>query len=150
MFGRDQTRNAVSPEKNPPASWMVEVNPQGAPLPGRGKNVKWIARLGNLSFSAPVVANGYVWIGTNSKIMLLVHGDTYLESVRSYIGTSIGMPSLGSRGISIHRCRHQKLASFCLSTHNEPNPAIRVFGIQATVDQCYIKIDHSNMRSLLQ
>src|SRR6185503_4679315 len=67
MFGRDQTRNAVSPEKNPPVSWMVEVDPQGQPLPGRGQNVKWIARLGDLSFGAPVVANGYVWIGTNNE-----------------------------------------------------------------------------------
>jgi hypothetical protein len=67
MFGRDQTRNAVSPEKNPPVSWMVEVDPQGQPLLGRGQNVKWIARLGDLSFGGPVVANGYVWIGTNNE-----------------------------------------------------------------------------------
>src|SRR5881394_1427128 len=67
MFGRDQTRNAVSPEKNPPWFWNLEVDPQGQPVPGRGQNIKWVARLGNLSFSAPVVANGYVWIGTNNE-----------------------------------------------------------------------------------
>ena len=54
MFGRDQTRNAVSPEKNPPWFWNLEVDPQGQPVPGRGQNIKWVARLGNLSFSAPV------------------------------------------------------------------------------------------------
>ena len=36
---------------------------------------------------------------------------------------------------------HQKLASFCLSTPSEPNSAIRVFRIQAPVEQCYIKMD---------
>src|SRR5437867_1284121 len=57
MFGRDKTRNAVSPEKNPPIDWDVKT----------GQNIKWKAKLGSMTFSAPVVANGLVWIGTNNE-----------------------------------------------------------------------------------
>jgi len=57
MLGRDQTRNSVSPEKNAPVEWDVKT----------GRNVKWQARIGSLSFAAPVVAKGLVWIGTNNE-----------------------------------------------------------------------------------
>ncbi|MEW6157793.1 MAG: PQQ-binding-like beta-propeller repeat protein [Verrucomicrobiota bacterium] len=67
MFGRDQTRNAVSPEKNPSTFWKLEVDRAGRPLPKAGQNIKWIAQLGHLSFSSPAIANGYVWIGTNNE-----------------------------------------------------------------------------------
>jgi outer membrane protein assembly factor BamB len=56
MFGRDKTRNAVSPEKNPPIEWDIKT----------GKNIKWKAKVGSLAFGTPVVANGFVWIGTNN------------------------------------------------------------------------------------
>jgi outer membrane protein assembly factor BamB len=59
MFGRDGTRNAVSPEKDPPTSWYVEGK--------RRTNIKWEADLGNgANCSSPVVAGGLVWIGTNN------------------------------------------------------------------------------------
>src|SRR5262245_60816273 len=57
MFGRDKTRNAVSPEKNPPTEWDIKT----------GKNIKWKAKLGSMTFGTPVVANGLVWIGTNNE-----------------------------------------------------------------------------------
>jgi len=60
MFGRDHSRNPVSPEKNPPLDWNDKT----------GKNIKWRAEVGCGQFSAPVsspiVANGLVWIGTNN------------------------------------------------------------------------------------
>jgi hypothetical protein len=31
MFGRDPTRNAVSPEKNPPVFWQIERSKDGQP-----------------------------------------------------------------------------------------------------------------------
>jgi hypothetical protein len=57
MFGRDQTRNAVSPETNPPISWNIKT----------GQNIKWKAEIGGFTFATPVVANGLVWIGTNNE-----------------------------------------------------------------------------------
>src|SRR5262245_34689086 len=57
MLGRDQTRNAVSPEKNPPIEWDIKT----------GKNIKWKAKLGSMTFATPVVAKGFVWIGTNNE-----------------------------------------------------------------------------------
>ena len=35
--------------------------------PATGKNIKWIANLGDQSYSTPVVANGNVLIGTNNQ-----------------------------------------------------------------------------------
>jgi outer membrane protein assembly factor BamB len=59
MLGRDATRNAVSPEKNPPTRWQTgEVE----------ENVKWKAALGSISYSDPVVSGGLVWIGTNNTV----------------------------------------------------------------------------------
>lgn len=52
-FGRDQTRNPVSREKNPPTDWDVTT----------GSNIRWSAETGINSFGTPVVADGLVWIG---------------------------------------------------------------------------------------
>jgi len=59
MWGRDQTRNMVSPEKNPPTDWQVD----GVKA---ARNIKWSAQLGSRCMAAPVVANSLVWIGTNN------------------------------------------------------------------------------------
>lgn len=56
MLGRDKTRNAVSPEKNPPIEWDIQT----------GKNIKWQAKLGTLTFAAPAVADGLLWVATNN------------------------------------------------------------------------------------
>ena len=56
MLGRDKTRNAVSPEKNPPVEWDLKT----------GKNIKWKAKLGTMTFAAPAVADGLVWVAANN------------------------------------------------------------------------------------
>jgi outer membrane protein assembly factor BamB len=65
-FGRDATRNAVSPEKGPPLHWQVEHRENGF-LVQPAWNVLWEAQLGSDNFSPPVIANGLVWIGTNNE-----------------------------------------------------------------------------------
>jgi outer membrane protein assembly factor BamB len=66
MWGRDQTRNMVSPEKNPPTDWQVEVKDRQGKIVKPGHNIKWSAALGTRVSNAPVVANGLVWVGTNN------------------------------------------------------------------------------------
>jgi outer membrane protein assembly factor BamB len=56
VFGRDHTRNAVSPETNPPTEWDVES----------GRNIRWQAEIASFAFGAPAVSDGLVWIGGNS------------------------------------------------------------------------------------
>ncbi len=68
MFGRDQSRNAVSPEKNPPTFWQIEDSESG-----KSKNILWTAPLGSGasyygSLGDPVVLDGRIWIGTNAKV----------------------------------------------------------------------------------
>lgn len=46
----------VSGEKNLPATFDPET----------GKNIKWVAKIGNESHSTPVIADGRVYIGTNN------------------------------------------------------------------------------------
>ncbi len=60
MYGRDASHNAVSPERNPPTNWEVGLDGR------KPHNILWTAPLGSLSFGDPVVANGQIWIGTNS------------------------------------------------------------------------------------
>jgi outer membrane protein assembly factor BamB len=57
MWGRTPLRNAVCPDKDPPADWDVKT----------GKNILWSAALGSKSYGNPVVANGMVFIGTNNE-----------------------------------------------------------------------------------
>jgi outer membrane protein assembly factor BamB len=68
MLGRDQTRNAVSPEKNAPLDWHVGQFDDTTQKwrPETARNIKWAAGLGTATFSAPVVSGGLVWIGTNN------------------------------------------------------------------------------------
>src|SRR5262245_38744119 len=73
MFGRDKTRNAVSPEKNPPTEWQIKgaakriVDNKVVETHAEDRNVKWSARLGSITTASPVVAGGLVWIGTNNE-----------------------------------------------------------------------------------
>ena|SRR5436190_2541459 len=60
MFGRDATRNAVSPGKNPPGDWSTKA--------GEMRNIAWIANVGDSSFGSPVVSDGLVWVGTNNQV----------------------------------------------------------------------------------
>lgn len=58
MFGRDATRNSVSPEKNPPTDWSLKE--------GEERNLAWKGKLGSWCFVPPIVAHGIVWVGTSS------------------------------------------------------------------------------------
>lgn len=66
MLGRDQTRNAVSPEKNPPTDWQIEERNDKGVLVKPARNIKWQAQLGSVSLGGPVIADGLVWVGTNN------------------------------------------------------------------------------------
>lgn len=57
MLGGRPDRNMVSPEKNVPAEWNG-----GAAR----KNIKWSADLGEVTYGAPVVSGGRVFIGTDN------------------------------------------------------------------------------------
>ena len=69
QFGRDGTRNAVSPERRPPMFWELgkrsETNSRQRIL-GSSRNVKWSAQLGSFTYGDPVVADGLIWVGTNN------------------------------------------------------------------------------------
>jgi outer membrane protein assembly factor BamB len=56
MLGRTPSRNAVSPEKNPPLTWDLAT----------GTNVRWKSRTGTNTHTEPVVSDGLVWIGANN------------------------------------------------------------------------------------
>jgi outer membrane protein assembly factor BamB len=59
MFGGGPQRNMVNLiDKNIPTTWNVKEKER--------KNIKWVADLGNISYGAPVVADGKVFVGTNN------------------------------------------------------------------------------------
>lgn len=68
MLGRDKTRNAVSPEKQPPLDWDIGEFDRntGQWINDKARNIKWTARLGSQTFGTPVIADGHVYIGTNN------------------------------------------------------------------------------------
>jgi outer membrane protein assembly factor BamB len=57
MWGHDETHNMVSREKSPPTEWDRTS----------GRNIRWVADLGNRCCASPIVADGFVWIGTNNE-----------------------------------------------------------------------------------
>ncbi len=57
QWGEAWSRNMVSPERGLAADFD----------PKSGKNIKWVAKLGNETHSTPVVADGRVYIGTNNN-----------------------------------------------------------------------------------
>jgi outer membrane protein assembly factor BamB len=56
MWGSTVQRNQASTMKNLPSTWDVKT----------GKNIKWKADLGSVSYGNPVVADGKVFVGTNN------------------------------------------------------------------------------------
>jgi outer membrane protein assembly factor BamB len=59
MWGGTPDRNMVSSMKGLPTEWDVKTK----------KNVKWVAELGSQSYGNPVVAGGYVLVGTNNETL---------------------------------------------------------------------------------
>lgn len=57
QWGEAWSRNMVSSERGLPADFD----------PKTGKNIKWVAKLGNETHSTPVVSNGRIYIGTNNQ-----------------------------------------------------------------------------------
>jgi outer membrane protein assembly factor BamB len=57
MWGGTPDRNMVSPMKGLPSTWDV----------AKKTNVKWVATLGSQSYGNPVVAGGFVFLGTNNE-----------------------------------------------------------------------------------
>jgi outer membrane protein assembly factor BamB len=56
MMGGRPDRNMVSTERRLPIEWD----------PTTGKNIKWVADLGQVTFGSPVISHGRVFIGTNN------------------------------------------------------------------------------------
>lgn len=68
QFGRDGSRNAVSPEKGAPTWWRLEKRDRQGRMIREGKNIRWVADLTHeRTFykvaGDPVVAGGLVWVG---------------------------------------------------------------------------------------
>jgi outer membrane protein assembly factor BamB len=68
MYGRDRTRNAVSPEKGAPLDWQWTSDQRDPKKPPVTRNILWSVKLGSRSLGGPIVSNGLVWVGTNSHI----------------------------------------------------------------------------------
>jgi outer membrane protein assembly factor BamB len=68
MWGRDPSRNMVSPETGLPERFEPgKLRADGEELdPATRKGVKWVARLGTQTYGNPVVAGGRVYVGTNN------------------------------------------------------------------------------------
>ena len=56
MSGGSASRNAVSQMRGLPAEWDVFET----------KNVKWVTSLGSITYPAPVISGGKVFVGTNN------------------------------------------------------------------------------------
>lgn len=56
QWGGAWSRNLISAERGLPASFDV----------ASGRNIKWVAELGNETHSTPIIADGRVYIGTNN------------------------------------------------------------------------------------
>lgn len=71
MLGRDGTRNAVSPERNPPTSWDIGTSIDDAgnmKVERTSTGIQWFAKLGEFTHSSPVISDGLVWIGTSKLV----------------------------------------------------------------------------------
>lgn len=69
MWGRDNSRNMVSEEKNIPTefdSGRYKDNSEEIDM-ATTKNVKWIAKVGSQTYGNPTISGGKVFIGTNNE-----------------------------------------------------------------------------------
>src|SRR5687768_16905370 len=71
QFGRNQSRNAFSPEKNPPLWWQFEEHDKDGRVVKERKNVRWAANLNRAGsygaiYGDPVIVDGMIWVGSNN------------------------------------------------------------------------------------
>lgn len=68
QWGASPARNNVRNGQHLPETWNVGQFDEEARewLPGSGRNIRWVARLGTITHASPVVAAGKVFIGTNN------------------------------------------------------------------------------------
>ncbi|MCA9168164.1 MAG: PQQ-binding-like beta-propeller repeat protein [Planctomycetales bacterium] len=68
QWGGDSARNNTPEGTNIPIDWNIGSfdRKTGEWNKEKAKNIKWVARLGSQSYGNPVVANGYVFVGTNN------------------------------------------------------------------------------------
>lgn len=68
QWGGSSIRNNTPEGKNIPAEWEVGEfdRKTGEWIPGTGRNIKWVSRLGSQSYGNPVIANGKIYLGTNN------------------------------------------------------------------------------------
>ena len=105
QWGRDQSRNMVSPEKNLPATADPGTPKEdgGEVDPATTKNVLWVAKLGSQSYGNTIVAGGQVYIGTNNAAPRRpsVKGDLgillCLEQATGNFLWQLSTPKLGGR-----------------------------------------------------
>lgn len=74
QWGGSPTKNNTPADTPIPSDWEPgDFNDEtGEWIPGSGKNIKWVSRLGSQTYGNPVIANGQVYVGTNN-------GAGYLE-----------------------------------------------------------------------
>ena len=66
QWGRDATRNAVSPEKGAPHDFQLPPVENGK-LTKPDRSIAWFGELGSRTLGTPSIADGLVWIGTNAR-----------------------------------------------------------------------------------
>jgi len=69
MWGRNASRNMVSPETGLPSSFdpgRYKGNSEEIDL-STTKNVRWVAKLGSQAYGNPAVAGGKIFVGTNNE-----------------------------------------------------------------------------------
>jgi outer membrane protein assembly factor BamB len=67
QWGRDDTHNAVSPERNVSLDFAFDVKDDDGKAKSGSKNIAWAAELGTRTVIPPVISDGLVWCGTNAR-----------------------------------------------------------------------------------
>ncbi len=67
QWGGTSIRNNTPKVEHLPTEWDIgEFDDQGNWVPGSGKNILWVSKLGSQTYGNPVIANGQVYVGTNN------------------------------------------------------------------------------------
>ncbi len=67
QWGGSSIRNNTPQVDHLPTEWDIgEFDEQGNWIPGTGKNILWVVKLGSQTYGNPVVANGQIYVGTNN------------------------------------------------------------------------------------